>query len=36
MVLAFAEEHGYQLREQELEAIVNANRRSWLERWIER
>jgi ribosomal protein S18 acetylase RimI-like enzyme len=35
-VLAFAGEHGVQLREQELEAIVNANRRSWLERWIDR
>lgn len=36
LVIAFAGERGYQLREQELEAIVNANRRSWLERWIDR
>jgi len=36
MVLAFAEERGYELREQELQAIVNANRRSWLERGIDR
>ena len=36
MVLACAEQRGCELREQELQAIVNANRRSWLERWIDR
>lgn len=36
MVMAIAESHGCQVREQELEGIVNANRRSWLERGIDR
>jgi ribosomal protein S18 acetylase RimI-like enzyme len=35
MVLAVGEERGYELQEQELQAIVNANRRSWFERWID-
>lgn len=34
IVLAFADTHGLNLREQDLQATVNANRRSWLERWI--
>jgi len=33
-VLALAKERGWELREQDLDAIVNSNRRSWLERWV--
>lgn len=32
-VLALARERGIELSEEELQAVVNANRRSWLERW---
>ncbi len=35
LVLAFAEQNGFELREQDLQSIVNANRRSWLERWLD-
>ncbi len=35
LVLAFAEQHGFELREQDLQTIVNANRLSWLERWLD-
>jgi len=34
-VLALARERGIELFEQELLAVVNANRRSWLERWTD-
>jgi hypothetical protein len=33
--LAFASERGIQLSEEDLRAVVNANRRSWLERWTD-
>lgn len=32
-VLTVARERGIELSEAELQAVVNANRRSWLERW---
>ena len=32
-VLALARERGTELSEEELQAVVNWNRRSWLERW---
>ena len=31
--IALARERGIELSEEELQAVVNANRRSWLERW---
>jgi hypothetical protein len=31
-----AQERGIELSEEELQAIVNQNRRSWLERWTDR
>ena len=33
-VLALGRERGYELSEHDLRAVVNANRRAWLERWI--
>ena len=33
-VLALGWERGYELSEQDLRAVVDANRRAWLERWI--
>ena len=33
-VLALGRERGYELSEQDLRAVVDANRRAWLERWI--
>ena len=33
-VLSLGREHGLELSEQDLRAVVNANRRAWLERWI--
>jgi hypothetical protein len=35
-VPALARERGIELSEEELREIVNANRRSWLERWTDR
>ena len=35
-VQMLAGERGIELSHQELETVVNANRRSWLERWIDR
>jgi len=32
-VVTLARERGIELSEEELQAVVNANRRSWLERW---
>ena len=34
-VRELARERGLELSEQELQDVVNANRRSWLERWID-
>jgi len=34
-VLELARERGIGLSEEELQAVVNANRRSWLERWTD-
>jgi hypothetical protein len=34
-VLALARERGLEISEEELQAVVNANRRSWLERWTD-
>ena len=33
-VLALGRERGHQFSEQDLRAVVNANRRAWLERWL--
>ena len=33
-VLALGRERGYEFSEQDLRAVVNANRRAWLERWL--
>lgn len=33
-VLALGRERGYELSGQDLRAVVDANRRAWLERWI--
>jgi Nif11 domain len=33
-VRELARERGLELSEEELQDVVNANRRSWLERWI--
>jgi hypothetical protein len=33
-VLALGRERGYALSEQDLRAVVDANRRAWLQRWI--
>lgn len=35
LVLARSRERGIPLSEEELHAAVNANRRSWLERWTD-
>jgi len=32
-VVTLARERGLEVSEEELRAVVNANRRSWLERW---
>jgi hypothetical protein len=33
--IAGARERGLELTEEELRAVVNANRRAWLERWVD-
>ena len=33
-VLALGRERGYEFSEQDLRAVVDANRRAWLERWL--
>ena len=33
--LALGRERGIELSEEELQALVNTNRRSWLERWTD-
>ena len=33
-VLALGRERGHQFSEQDLRAVVNANRRAWLARWL--
>jgi hypothetical protein len=34
-VLALARERGLEISEEDLRAVANANRRSWLERWTD-
>jgi hypothetical protein len=34
-VLKLAKERGFDLEQQDLTAVANANRRAWLERWLE-
>jgi hypothetical protein len=34
MVLALGRERGYEFSKEDLRAVVNANRRAWLERWL--
>jgi len=34
-VLALGRERGYDFSEQDLHAVANANRRAWLERWLD-
>ncbi len=34
-VISLARERGIELSEEELQAVVNVNRRSWVERWTD-
>jgi hypothetical protein len=34
-VIATGRERGFELTEEDLGVVVNANRRAWLERWVE-
>jgi len=34
-VIAIGRERGLQITEEDLRIVVNANRRAWLERWLE-
>jgi hypothetical protein len=36
MVMARSRERGIELTQEELQAVVNMNHRSWLERWTDR
>lgn len=34
-VLTLGQEGGYDFSEQDVQAVLNANRRAWLERWLD-
>jgi hypothetical protein len=34
-VIAMGRQRGFEITEEDLRVVVNANRRAWLERWVE-